>query len=80
MPGGEKAENNLPLIAKTFKISTVDAFSSSLLLKYTNKHKVTCKLVLRDDSPSLKSNSSRKRVTANLAWERGDAQVQCPSM
>lgn len=37
MTGGYKAENNPQLIAETFKISIVDVFLSSLLLKYTNQ-------------------------------------------
>lgn len=37
VPGGYKAENNLPSIAETFQISIVDVFLTRLLLKYTNK-------------------------------------------
>lgn len=79
MPGGYKAENNLPLIAKTFTINTVEVFLSSLLLAYkqTNKQKVGCNLVTRNTS-SLKFYSSRKGVTSNPALERGDIPVLVP--
>lgn len=56
MPGGYKAENNLPLIAKTFKINIVEVFLSSLLLihQQTNKKSgATLSLEIHQDSNSI---------------------------